>query len=76
MTTKITISNATRSLVRSQTLAGYAFGDAATRRADGRWDVAVDGEVYEHIHAHRLEGETDDDTLNRLIRAAIGSQPN
>lgn len=76
MTIKITISYATRSLIQSQTLTGYAFGGSATRRADGRWDVEVDAEVYEHLRAHRLEGETDDDTLGRLLRAALGSQPN
>ena len=31
---------------------------------------------FEHIDAARLPGETDDDTVSRLLRLAIGGKPN
>ena len=63
-------------LIDAQVQSGYDLRQTATRLPDGRWTIPVDDEVFEHIQAARLPGETDDDTLSRLLRAAIGGKPN
>ena len=47
----------------------------AVRRPDGLWDVPVDDEVAAAIDHARLQGESDDDVVGRLVRDAIGQQP-
>ena len=71
----ITVSDETKHLIDAQALPGYDVRQTATRLPDGRWTIPVDDEVFEHIDAARLPGETDDDTVCRLLRAAIGKKP-
>ncbi|MBI4924105.1 MAG: hypothetical protein HY834_20410 [Devosia nanyangense] len=72
----ITVSDDTKHLIDAQALPGYTIRRTATRLPDGRWTIPVDDEVFEHIDAARLLGETDDDTVSRLLRAAIGGKAN
>ncbi|MDO8360975.1 MAG: hypothetical protein Q7T08_13200 [Devosia sp.] len=60
---------------RSTALEGRDVRQTATRLPDGRWTIPVDDEVFEHIGAARLPGETDDDVASRLVRAAVGKKP-
>ncbi|MDB5539531.1 MAG: hypothetical protein JWQ89_1258 [Devosia sp.] len=48
---------------------------AAIRRPDGLWDVQVDDEVAAAIDHARLQNESDDDAVSRLVRDAIGQRP-
>ena len=41
----------------------------------GRWTIPVDDEVFDHIATARLPGETDDDVVSRLLRAAVARKP-
>ena len=71
----ITMSDETKHLIDTQVQPGYALRRTATRLPDGRWTIPVDDEVFEHIEATRLPGETDDDVVSRLLRAATGRKP-
>ena len=71
----IIVSDETRQLIDAQALPGYMIRQPATRLPDGRWTIPVDDEVFEHIDAARLPGETDDDVVSRLVRAATGKKP-
>ena len=72
----IIVSDETKHLIDAQALPGYTIRRSATRLPDGRWTIPVDDEVFEHIDTVRLPGETDDDTVSRLLRLAIGGKPN
>ena len=54
---------------------GYTIRQTAIRLPDGRWTIPVDDEVFDRIDAARLPGETDDDTVSRLLRTVIGKKP-
>ena len=71
----ITVSDETKHLIDAKVQPGYDLRQTAARLPDGRWTIPVDDEVFEHIAAARLPGETDDDTVSRLLRAAIGKKP-
>ena len=71
----ITVSDETKHLIDTQALPGYTIHRTAARLPDGRWTIPVDDEVFEHIDAARLPGETDDDVVSRLVRAATGKKP-
>ncbi|MBI4924111.1 MAG: hypothetical protein HY834_20440 [Devosia nanyangense] len=71
----ITVSDETKRLIDVQALPGYTIRRTAARLPDGRWTIPVDDEVFDRIAAARLPGETDDDTVSRLLRAAIGKKP-
>ena len=71
----ITVSDETKHLIDAQVQAGYDLRQTATRLPDGCWAIPVDDEVFDHIAAARLPGETDDDTVSRLLRTAIGKRP-
>jgi hypothetical protein len=72
----VRLSNDTIQLLRQQTTPGFTFVRTAKRREDGDWDVPVDDEVAFEIAVERLPGESDDDCVARLVRAAIGKTPN
>jgi hypothetical protein len=72
---KIKVSGHTLQLIREQAQVGFHFACTATLRGDGFWDVPVDDEVAMKIATARLPGETDDDVVSRLVRAAIGKRP-
>ena len=71
----ITVSDETKHLIDAQVQPGYDLRQTAARLRDGRWTIPVDDEVFEHIDTVRLPGETDDDTVSRLLRLAIGGKP-
>ena len=71
----ITVSDETKHLIDTQALPGYTIRRTAARLSDGRWTIPVDDEVFDHVHAARLPGETGDDTVSRLLRLAIGMKP-
>ena len=54
-------------------LAILPFLSTGKRQPDGSWLVPIEDETYERIQNARLAGETDDDTLQRLIHAYRGS---
>ena len=71
----ITVSDETTHLIDAQVQPGYDLRQTATRLPDGRWTIPVDDEVFNHVHAARLPGETDNDVVSRLLRLAIGKMP-
>ncbi|HEV2515151.1 MAG TPA: hypothetical protein VGV07_07870 [Devosia sp.] len=73
-----------RVLILSEESHGLILGQArprmlarsdATLREDGLWEVPVDDEVAAAIDHARLQGESDDDVVSRLVREAIGLRP-
>ena len=71
----VTISAHTAELIRSQTRDGFRFRNTTVRGTDGRLLLPVDDEVLDTIRQHQYPGETDDDTISRLVRTAIGLRP-
>ena len=71
----ITVTDETKHLIDAQVQPGYDLHQTATRLPDGCWTIPVDDEVFDRIAAARLPGETDDDVVGRLLRAAIGKKP-
>ena len=71
----VTVSDETKRLIDVQALPGYTIRQTATPLPDGRWTIPVDDEVFGHIDGARLPGETDDDVVSRLLRAATGRKP-
>lgn len=71
----ITVSDETKRLIDEQALPGYAIRQTATRLSDGAWSIPVDDELFQHIDSARLRDETDDDTVGRLLRLAVGQRP-
>ena len=67
----IVMSDATYRAIAS--LAVLPFHSTGERQPDGSWLVPIDDEDYERIQSHRLAGESDDDTIQRLIHAYRGS---
>ncbi len=51
------------------------FRSTAKRMADGDWRVPVEEDTYERLQDARLPGETDDDTVQRMIHVYFG-RPN
>ena len=52
------------------------FHSTATRGPDGGWLIPIADETWERLQHHQLPGETDDDTIMRVIRRNLGSMPN
>ena len=71
----ITVSDETKHLIDAQVQPGYDLRQTATRLPSGRWTILVDDDVFDRIDAARMPGETDDDVVSRLVRAAIGKKP-
>ena len=70
----IHVSDATYRTIAS--LAILPFNSTGARQPDGSWIFPVDDEVYERIQKHRLAGESEDDTIQRMIRHNQGRGPN
>lgn len=51
-------------------LATLPFRWTGARQPDGTWIVPVEDETYERLEQHRLPNESDDDLVQRLIRAS------
>jgi hypothetical protein len=69
----IRVSDTTYRMVAE--LAILPFRSTGTRQPDGTWLVPIGEDVWGHLEAHRLPGESDDDVVTRLIRAARGQKP-
>lgn len=57
-------------------LAILPFHSTATRMADGNWQVPVSEETWDRLQESRLPGESDDDTVMRVIRHYRHQKPN
>lgn len=57
-------------------LATLPFRWTGARQPDGSWLVPVEDETYDRLQRHRLPGESDDDLLQRLMRAWRGESLN
>lgn len=50
------------------------FRSTGTRDADGNWLVPISDDTWERIRAHQLPGESDDDTVMRVMRHHRGQK--
>lgn len=64
----ISMSDATYRVVAD--LATLPFRWTGARQPDGSWLVPVEDDTHERLQGHRLPGESDDDLVQRLIRAS------
>ena len=70
----IKVSDATyRAIADAAILPFRSTGD---RQPDGDWLVLVEDDTYERIRDARLPGETDDDTVQRMLHAYFGRSNN
>jgi hypothetical protein len=69
----IIISDATHQAIQAS--ADLPFHSDAKRQPDGTWLVPLQDEAFEYLRRVRLPGETDDDTVIRLIRLYRGQRP-
>lgn len=68
----IRVSDATYRAIAA--LALLPFRSTATWQPDGAWLAPLEDDTYERLEAHRLAGESDEDTVQRLIHR-YRSQP-
>jgi hypothetical protein len=54
----------------------YPWRETGRRQADGSWLIPVGEEVAERLYAVRLDRESDDDLIMRMIREHRGDKPN
>lgn len=66
----IRISDATKRAIAEAAI--YPWHETGRRQADGSWLVPVDDEVHEAIQSRKVAGETDDDTIARMLHASHG----
>jgi hypothetical protein len=66
----IRISEATHRAIAEASI--LRFQSAGERLPDGTWLVAIEDDTYERLKSHRLPGETDDDTIARMLHASHG----
>lgn len=69
----IRINDATYRALAS--IAILPFRSTGVRQNDGTWLVPVEEDTWERIEDQRLAGESDDDTVARLIRQYQGRRP-
>jgi hypothetical protein len=53
----------------------YPWYETGRRQEDGSWLIPVDDEVAERLDEVRLDGESDDDLIMRMIREHRGDKP-
>jgi hypothetical protein len=51
------------------------FRSTGTRDANGNWLVPISDDTWERIREHQLPGESDDDTVMRVIHCYRGRKP-
>lgn len=66
----IRVSDATYRAIAA--LALLPFRSTAMRQPDGTSLVPIEDNTYERLEAHRLPGESDEDTVQRLIHRYRG----
>jgi hypothetical protein len=69
----IKISDATHWAIAD--CATLSFRATAKRQSDGSWLVPLDDDTVERLHRARLPGESDDDTIMRMIRCYRSHRP-
>ncbi len=69
----IRVSDATYQAIAD--LAGFSFRSTGTHVGDGDWLVPISDELWHRLQQARVPGESDDDTLMRLIRISRGAKP-
>lgn len=69
----IRVSDATYRAIAEEAI--LPFRSTATRQPDGSWLVPVSDDTWERLRSERLPGETDDDTVMRVIRRYRGQKP-
>jgi hypothetical protein len=67
------VSDATWRMVAE--IAILPFRSTGTRQPDGSWLVQIEDDTWERLEQHRLPGESDDDVLAHVLRAARGQKP-
>jgi hypothetical protein len=70
----IKVSTATYRAIAEEAI--LPFRSTATRQPDGTWLVPVADDTWEALRKERLPGESDDDTVMRVIRRHRGQKPN
>ena len=70
----IKISETTYSAITEAAI--LPFRSTAKRMTDGGWLVPVEDDVHERLRDERLPGETDDDTIQRMIHVYFGRPTN
>ena len=69
----INVSDATYRAIADEAI--LPFRSTATRRADGSWLVPIADDIWDALQKERLPGESDDDTVLRIIRRHRGQKP-
>jgi hypothetical protein len=69
----INVSDATYRTIAEEAI--LPFHSTATRQADGSWLVPIADDTWERLRSERLPGESDDDTVTRIIRRYRGQKP-
>jgi hypothetical protein len=68
----IKVSDATyRAIVEEATLPFHSTG---TRQSDGTWLVPIADDTWERLRRQQLPGETDDNTVMRIVRRHRGQK--
>jgi len=70
----IKVSDATYRAIAEETIA--PFHSTGTREPDGSWLVPLADDTWERLQMVRHKGESDDDTIMRIIRQRRGQKPN
>lgn len=70
----IRVSDATYRAIAEEAI--LPFRPTGARQSDGTWLVPVEDDTYERLLEHRLPGESDDDTIARIIHAHRGRPHN
>ena len=69
------LTKETHRLILNQARPPMLARSDAVQRSDGLREVPVDEEVAAAIEHARLQGDSDDDVVSRLVRDAIGQRP-
>lgn len=64
------VSDGTYRMIMSAAIA--PFRSTAARQGDGSWLVPVDDEVFSEVRRRQFAGESDDDTIQRIIHCDHG----
>jgi len=70
----IKVNDATYRAIADATI--LPFRSTGDRLADGDWLVPVENDTYERIQDVRPPGETDDDTVQRMLHVYFGRSSN
>ena len=69
----LTVSNATYLALAGLSING--FSSPGVSQPDGSWRIRVEDDTWERLDQLRLQGESDDDVIARMIRGYLGRKP-